>query len=133
MSENEKDYDSAQNIIILSQTLYNNKSKNKNKLIEHIRSNKWLSNNEFWEGIIDCMIQREITKNEEINKNKDENEKKSNMKNIVFSQVFSYTNNMVEFNIKIEDINALIEKFSQKYEIEKQMVDSIIDNVLSLI
>ena len=75
------------------------------------------------------MIQREITKNDEINKSEDEKEKKSNMKNIVFSQVFSYSNNMVEFNINREDIISLVDKLCKKYEIEKEMVDSIIDNV----
>ena len=130
LSEKEKDYDSAQNCIILSQTIYNeNKSKKKDYLIDYIRNNKWINSIEFWEDIIDYMIQKEITKNDEINKNKDEKEKKSNNKNIVFSQVFSYTNNMAEFNIKIEDIIALIEKFSKKYEIEQEMVNSIIDNV----
>ena len=130
LSEKEKDYDSAQNCIILSQTIYNeNKSKKKDYLIDYIRNNKWINSIEFWEGIIDYMIQKEITKNDEINKNKDEKEKKSNNKNIVFSQVFSYTNNMAEFNIKIEDIISLIEKFSKKYEIEQEMVNSIIDNV----
>ena len=130
LSENEKDYESAQNCIILSQTFYNEeKGKNKKYLIDYIRSNKWINSIEFWEGIIDFMIQREITKNDEINQNKDEKEKKSNMKNIVFSQVFSYTNNMVEFNINKEDIISLVDKFCKKYEIEKEMVDSIIENV----
>ena len=130
LSENEKDYDSAQNCIILSQTIFNeNKSKKKKYLIDYIRNNKWLNSIEFWEGIIECMIQREITKDDELNKDKDEKEKKSNIKNIVFSQVFSYSNNMVEFNIKQEDIISLVEKLSQKYEIEKEMVDSIIDNI----
>ena len=134
LSEKEKDYDSAQNCIVLSQTIYNeSNSKVKKYLIDFIHDNKWLNNIEFWEGIIEYMIQREITKNDEINKNKDEKEKKSNMKNIAFSQIFSYTNNMLTFNFKKEDIIALVEKFSQKYEIEKEMVDSIIDNITNIL
>ena len=130
ISESEKDYDSAQNCIILSQTFYNEeKGKKKKYLIDYIRSNKWINSIEFWEGILDCMIQREISKNDKINQNKDEKEKKSNVKNIVFSQVFSYTNNMVEFNIKKGDIISLVDKFCKKYEIEEEMVDSIIENV----
>ena len=130
LSENEKDYDSAQNCLVLSQQIYNeNQPKKKKYLIDYMRNNKWFNSIEFWEGIIDFMIQRESTRNEEINKNKDEKDKKSMMKNIVFSQVFSYTNNMVEFNIKTEDIISLVEKYSKKYEIEKEMADSIIDNI----
>ena len=134
LSENVKDYDSAQNCIIISQTIYNeNKQKKKKYLIDDIRENKWLNNIEFWEGLTDCMIEREIIKNNEINKNKDEKEKKSNIKNIAFSQIFSYTNNMVEFNLKKEDIISLVEKFCQKYEIQKEMVDSIKDNINNIL
>ena len=82
------------------------------------------------------MIQKEIMKNEEINKNKDEKELQSNIKNIVFSQVFSYSNNMIEFNINKEDINkivddiiSMVEKFCREFEIDTAMVDSIVENV----
>ena len=133
LSEKEKDYESAQNCIILSQTIYNENKKKKKYLIDYIRDNKWLNNIEFWEGLIDCMIEREITKDNEINVNKDEKEKKGNMKNIAFSQIFSYTNNMVEFNLNKEDIISLVEKFCQKYEIEKEMVASIKDNINNIL
>jgi len=132
--EEAKDYESAQNCIITSQSLYNeNKSKKKKYLIDYIRDNKWLNKIEFWEGLIDCMIEKEKTKNEKFSTNKDENEKKSNLKNIAFSNVFSYSNNMLEFNLKKDDIISLVEKLSQKYEIEKEMVDSIIDNINNII
>ena len=75
------------------------------------------------------MIQKEILKNDEINKNKDEKEQKSNARNIVFSQVFSYSNNMIEFNINKDDIIEMVEKFCREFEIEKGMVDAIIENV----
>ena len=130
LSENEKDFESAQNCIILSQSIFNeDNSKKKKYLIDYIRNNQWFSNIEFWEGMIDSMIQKEITKDDELNKNKNEEERKSNIKNIVFSQVFSYSNNMVDFNIKKEDIISLVKKFSSKYEIEKEMEDSIIENI----
>ena len=132
--EEAKDYESAQNCIITSQSLYNeNKSKKKKYLIDYIRDNKWFNNIEFWEGLIDCMIEKEKTKNEKFSTNKDEKEKKNNLKNIAFSNVFSYTNNMLDFNLKKDDIISLVEKLSKKYEIEKEMVDSIIDNINNII
>ena len=132
--EEAKDYESAQNCIITSQSLYNeNKSKKKKYLIDYIRDNKWLNKIEFWEGLIDCMIEKEKTKNEKFSTSKDENEKKSNLKNIAFSNVFSYSNNMLEFNLKKDDIISLVEKLSKKYEIEKEMVDSIVDNINNII
>ena len=41
------------------------------------------------------MIEKEVKKNEEINKDKNEKEKKDNDKNVAFSQIFSHSNNMI--------------------------------------
>lgn len=131
LSEETQDFETTQNCIILCQTLYieNKTRKTKKYLIDYILDYNWLNTIEFWEGIIEYMIQKEILKNEEINKNKDEKEQQSNAKNIVFSQVFSYSNNMIEFNIKKEDIIAMVEKFCREFEIEQGMVDSIVENI----
>jgi len=129
-SEESTDFESAQNCIILCQRLYMvNKLKKKVYLIDYIRDYNWLNSIEFWEGIIEYMIQKEILKNEEINKNKDEKEQQSNAKNIVFSQVFSYSNNMIDFNINKDDIISMVEKFCREFEIEQSMLDSIIENI----
>ena len=129
-SEESTDFESAQNCIILCQRLYMvNKLKKKVYLIDYIRDYNWLNSIEFWEGIIEHMIQKEILKNEEINKNKDEKEQQSNAKNIVFSQVFSYSNNMIDFNINKDDIISMVEKFCREFEIEQSMLDSIIENI----
>ena len=131
LSEEGQDYETAQNCIILSQTLFmqNKINKHKKYLIDYIRDYKWLNTLKFWEGIIELMIQKEIVKNDEINKNKDEKEQKSNARNIVFSQVFSYSNNMIEFNINKDDIIEMVEKFCREFDIEKGVVDAIIENV----
>ncbi len=131
LSEEAQDFETTQNCIILSQKLYmeNKITKTKKYLVDYIRDYNWLNTIEFWESIIELMIQKEITKNEEINKNKDEKEQQSNAKNIVFSQVFSYSGNMVEFNIKKEDIIEMVEKFCREFEIDKSMLDVIVENV----
>ena len=135
LSEEINDYETAQNCIILSQTLYMQDKANKTKkyIIDYIRDYNWLNTLQFWEGIIELMIQKEILKNDEINKNKDEKEQKSNARNIVFSQVFSYSNNMIEFNINKEDIISMVEKFCREFEIEKGMIDAIVDNVNNMV
>ena len=131
LSEEAQDFETTQNCIILSQKLYmeNKITKTKKYLVDYIRDYNWLNTIEFWESIIELMIQKEITKNEEINKNKDEKEQQSNAKNIVFSQVFSYSGNIVEFNIKKEDIIEMVEKFCREFEIDKSMLDVIVENV----
>ena len=131
LSEENQDFETTHNCLVLCQTLYmeNKLTKTKKYLIDFIRDYNWLNTIEFWEGILEYMIQKEIMKNEEINKNKDEKELQSNVKNIVFSQVFSYSNNMIEFNLNKEDIISMVEKYCREFEIDKGMLDSIIENI----
>ena len=135
LSEETQDFETVQKCIILCQTLYmeNRAKKTKKYLIDFIRDYNWLNTIEFWEGIIELMIQKEIMKNEEINKNKNEKEQQSNAKNIVFSQVFSYSNNMIEFNLNKEDIIEMVEKFCREFDIDKGMIDSIVENVNNMV
>ena len=107
----------------------NKLTKSKKYLIDFMLDYNWLNTMEFWEGIIEYKIEKEILKNEEINKDKDEKQLKSNAKNIVFSQVFSYSNNMVQFNINKEDIIAMVEKYCREFEIDNSMLNSIVENI----
>ena len=141
ISEKEKNYEEAKNCIILSQTFYTEifisknrkKEKYKRYLFDYIIDNKWLSSISFWEGIIDFMIQKEIEKNELIIKEENSKEtleeRRLRISNISFSQLLSYTNNMLEFNIKKDIINNLADLFVKKYNIEKNMADMIYDNI----
>ena len=137
-AEKEKNLDEAINCVILSQTYFceqigKNGEMTKKYILDDIRDNKWLSSFEFWEGIIDLMIQKEIEKNERINKNKSEIDKKNNNNNIYFSQIFSYTNNMIEFNINKNEILDFVEKICKKYELEFDLVNAIQMNVITKI
>ena len=143
-SEKIKDYQSTKNCIILSETFYyekeNKKEKNKKEeniekiyLIDYIKYYKLFQNIDFWEGIIEYMIQDEIIKNEKINEKNKTNESPEDMKNkisnIGFSIVLSYTNTMNEFNISKENIIKIVETFVKKYNIEETFAQSIYDNV----
>ena len=141
ISEKELDYDSAKNCIILSQTFYtenknnnnnnndNNNNNNKIYLFESICNNKWLNSFEFWKGIINYMIIEEIYKNNEITKynslNENEEEKIVRLSNIAFSQLLSYTNNMMEFKINKSLIIVIIDEFVKQYKINENYSDSI--------
>ena len=140
MSENEKNYEDAKNCIILSQTFYseivlgkNKKEKYKRYLIDYIVDNSWLTSISFWEGIIDYMIQKEIKKNEEFDKEtfskETVDERRLRISNIAFSQLLSYTNNMIDFYIKKDLIIDLVDLFVKKYDIEKSMADMVYDNI----
>ena len=140
MSENEKNYEDAKNCIILSQTFYseivlgkNKKEKYKRYLIDYIVDNSWLTSISFWEGIIDYMIQKEIKKNEELDKEtfskETLDERRLRISNIVFCQLLSYTNNMIDFYIKKDLIIDLVDLFVKKYDIELSMADMIYENI----
>ena len=80
------------------------------------------------------MIQNEITKNEEVNKknnviNETQEEIKSRLSNIGFSQVLSYSNNMIEFKIDKKDITKIVDSFIKKYGIEESMAEAIYENI----
>jgi hypothetical protein len=136
-AEKEKDYEGAKNCLILSQTFYfeiqKGKTKKKKYLFDYIRKNKWLNTLEFWEGIIEYMIQTEIKKNLEISKKNNyeesEAETKTRQNNIAFSQVLSYSNNMIEFCINKEDILKIVDIFVKKYDIEMPMAEAIYENI----
>ena len=142
-SQKTKDFESAKNCIILSQTFYHEKKNTKNKneikkiyLFDYIKNYKWLQSLDFWEGIIEHMIQNEIAKNEEVNKknnviNETQEDIKSRLSNIGFSQVLSYSNNMIEFKIDKKDITKVVDSFIKKYEIEESMVEAIYENIKS--
>ena len=97
-SEMNNDFDGIKNCIILSETFYyeiekNKKQENNKKiyLIDYIKYYKWFQNIEFWKGIIESMIQKEIDSNEKINKKNKTNETpeeiKKKISNIGFSIV----------------------------------------------
>jgi len=139
-SEKDNDFFSAKNCIILRETFYYEKEKDKKDenqkkiyLIDYIRHYKWFQNIVFWEGIIEKMIQNEIIENEKINQKNKTNETpeeiKKKISNICFSIVLSYTNTMFEFNISKENINKIIDIFIKKYEVEENIAKTIYDNV----
>ena len=141
ISEREKNYEDAKNCLILSQTFYTEitiekdkkKEKYKRYLFDYIIDNKWLTSLEFWEGIIDFMIQKEIKKNEEILKEQISKEtleqRRDRISNIGFSQLLPYASNMMEFNLKKDIVRNIADLFVKKYDIDKKMADMVYDTI----
>ena len=132
ISEKENDYESAKNCIILSQTFYIEEKGKKKYLFESIMDNKWLTSAEFWEGVIEKMIQGELEKNQLMNNTISKEtgeEKKKRISNIAFSQVLPYSNNMLDFKMDRNVILGVVNKFIEKYEIEKELAEPIVSNV----
>ena len=75
------------------------------------------------------MIIEEIYKNNEITKynslNEKEEEKIIRLSNIAFTQLLSYTNNMMEFKINKSLIIIIIDEFVKQYKINENYSESI--------
>ena len=133
LEEKEKDLNMALACITLGETFYYekiNKFSNKTEkkyLIEGIKENKWVSTIEFWNGIINLMIQKEVEKSSDIKNN--EKDKKKVFNQIVYTQIFTYSNNMLEYNINKNEICTLVENLSNKYQLQKEDYDKIINNI----
>ena len=141
MAETEKNYENGQNCTYLSQTYYYKEKKddkkkkdNNNKifLFEFIKDNTWLKSIEFWEGLISTIIENEITQNKEANvkHGNEENEiiKQNRLSNICFNQLLENGVKMSQFDIDRKEIENLIEKFSKKYEITRDLIQFIYDH-----
>ena len=134
IAQSDNDYQTGLSIILLSQSFYYEKlnkiknTKDREYLFNEIKDNKWLNQIEFWEGMIILNIQKEMENNDEL-KTDDEKEKKNTINKIVYSKIFIYSINMLDFNIIKDDIFSLVEKLCKKYELDKKDYDSIINNI----
>ena len=135
LAEPEKDYESAKYCLALCQTFYvDDKNKKRRKyLFDNIKTNEWLISKDFWEGVIECMIQEEIKRNEIFSKEliaqEDEEQKRVRISNIAFSQVLPYSNHMLDFKIDKKIILETVNQFVKKYNILKEFEEAIIINV----
>ena len=124
-AEKNKLYENAKNYIILSQTyFYYNENQKKIYVSELIKKNKWLTNPQFWRGFIEYMIKNEFDKfeatfpesNIKVEKNINITDKvKEKLSEIIFSQLLSYVNNMVDFGIDKRIILKIADEFKEKY------------------
>ena len=129
--ETEKDYESAINIIILSQTYYIIKNNQKHYLQNDIMNNELFKSKKFWETFTNYAINKEIElsnktdeRNGIINENEKENEEKYS--NIVFAQLVPMINNMMEFGLEINIIEEIIIPLIKQYKISDDFSEAIL-------
>ncbi len=144
----DEDYYSADGVVILSQTYFTIKD-GIFYLHNLIKKHKTFSNIKFWEKIFENSIKNDIIKN---NKNKVKNNKKEvdtkqdneqkqkisdeKLGEIVFGQIASIVNCMIDFELNIKDIRAFIEEKAAFYKLNKNHINNIefvIENKLSQI
>ena len=125
--ESEEDFDSAINIIILSQTYYINKNNKKEYLHNAIMNNELFKSKKFWETFINYSIDKEIEKCKQNDKKNCKNikENEANNGNIAFAQLMSMINNMIEFELDINIVEEIILPIIKQYKIDVESVEAI--------
>ena len=123
--ESDIDYDSAINIIILSQTYYIIKDGKKEYLQKEIMNNELFKSKKFWETYANYSITKEIS-NCVIGDNAEDHDIEESYSNIVFAQLLPITDNMIEFGLDINIVEDIILPFIKRYNISEELAMSII-------
>ena len=116
MVESDEDYESAVNIIILSQTYYITKNNDRKYLQNSIMNNAFFKRKKFWEAFLNYLINKEIA---------EQNGKSTDNTNIAFAQLISMINNMIEFELDVNIIEEIIFPLIEKYKISPELTELI--------
>ena len=110
-------------IIILSQTFYMMENEKKIYLLEIIKNHDLFKNEEFWKNHLENIINEEINKIEEDEKDgrvvfsKEVKEKK--IKQLITAKIIPFSNNMLEFGASKEVILNIINPIMDKYNLDE--------------
>ena len=131
----DKDYHTAKNLIILSQTYYYLDDGNKLYLLEGIQKNEIFQNFKFWEGYTQFSIEKEIIKSIQNGKKngtlikKTQKESDDMYATVVFAQVVSVADNMISFNFDTKKIKEIVKPIIKHYNINEESI-KIIDDII---
>ncbi len=131
----DKDYHTAKNLIILSQTYYYLDDGNKLYLLEGIQKNEIFQNFKFWEGYTQFTIEKEIIKSIQNDKKngtlikKTQKESDDMYATVVFAQVVSVADNMISFNFDTKKIKEIVKPIIKHYNINEESI-KILDDII---
>ena len=140
-AQKKKDYETAKNCIILSQTFfYNDESKNKKVyILEYIKKHPWLQSLEFWKDFVLIMTLKEFQKFEDMNidakinivKKKNITDKiKPKIGEVLFSQIIPYVGNMIEFHVEKKYIVKIIDDINEQFN---YLGDTNLESIYNLV
>jgi hypothetical protein len=103
-----KEFIYLKSCLILSQTFYYlDKDNQKIYISNYLKNNRWITSPNFWRGFIDYILKKELNKNDlQI----------SNYFQVLFAQLITYINNMIEFNIDKRIIIKIVDEFLKQYK-----------------
>ena len=129
-SYKDNNFDMIKNCIILAQTYYYKEDKTNEKifLFAKIKNKNLFKNSLFWKNYINLMIINQLKNIQKSNKNFEgklaifisgegvTDELKHYFGDLLFTQLLTYSNNMIEFNIEKENILDVLNYFNEKYK-----------------
>ena len=122
--ESDIDYESAINIIILSQTYFIIREGKKEYLQKAIMNNDLFKTKKFWEMYANYSITKAIA-NCIIPEDAEDKDIEESYSNIVFAQLFPMTDNMIDFGLDINIVEEIILPFINKYKISQELAVTI--------
>ena len=127
----EKDNYSFQFCIILSQTFYYIENENKTYLFKCIKSHPIFSSEEMWKSCVIYFIEKELDKYNQIKDNITNKKRNNTINELIFAQIVSYTNNMIEFDFDVNKDENIMMEIINKYNLNenaKTVILNIINN-----
>ena len=130
--QRDKDYHSAKNTIILSQT-YFYKIDNKNRLYlqTYIQNMGIFKQKDFWDELLTFAIDKQIVDQKKSYIKKDEFEKEKQRTNTVYGQLLSFVDNMKDFGLETDSIKDIIKQRTRKYNLDEKAIkdiEALVDN-----
>ena len=122
--ESDIDYESALNLIILSQTYYRIKEGKKEYLQIQIMNNALFKTKKFWEMYANYSITKAVSSCV-ISENAEDKEIEESFSNIVFAQLLPITDNMIDFGLDINIVERIIVPFINQYKIGPELAITI--------
>ena len=121
------DYHSAELLIVLSQSYYIMHNKEKKYIQKAIKENILFKEKSFWEEYLCYSINKEIVKMLNIDKKIQEDKAITDYKyaNIVFTQILTVVNNMIEFNLDTNIIKEVLEPKINVYRLNDDLKSTI--------
>ena len=126
-----KDYNSSRLIVIMPQTFYKTKNKEKIYISDELKTVELFHEAEFWKILIRSMIEKEcksLMDNQKIINHNDDKKRINNLKEEIYlAQIIPYIGSMNGFGLTKEEIKNIISDIILEYDMSEETAKNIMD------
>lgn len=124
----DNDYDSASNIMILSQTFYfehqkPDGGKERIYLQAHIQKHPYWHQKEYWEKAINFSIEQDIKS--QISEGESEEEMKIRVENTIFGKLGTFSHNMLQFGNDKAEVDKLVDTIAEERKLPQAFKENL--------